>query len=323
MKKIIAIICAITMMCTTLTGCGVNRKDLYDVNNKDITLANVFFLAEEESATDTDVGAQKAEVDAMYEKLENVKFIEREKLQDLETKMTEYFCVNYGVDVSEKFANIETYIFDVKDPTHFLMGFHIPGENKVYVNREIYQETPEYMAFTWCHEVIHLLGIDYKDPTYWGLYEAVTEAVNINLMDWMDKPCNSQSAYFEAAEIGMQLVSANPELVSKSLADDEFFIEDSIDEVLKDANYTEAVLPENTSIAFQLNAYLICVIEMNQMYYEFGMFLYFFIQEITTAYCRSFNLSEEQIEYAKTHWIFGDFDKTTIKCGKDYIEFKR
>lgn len=325
MKKVIAMTCVIAMMISILTGCGINRKNLYDPENKDITLGRVFFMEAEDApdATYTDAGEQKAQVDAMYDSVKDIELLERENLLDIETQMIEFFKTKYDVDVTEKIENIETYLFSVKDDDYFLMGYHIPGENKVYVNREIYENMADYFAFSWCHEVIHLLGINYTYNSYWALYEAVTEAVNIELMDWMGEKCNYSSSYFTAAKIGKQLISANPDLVSESLTDENFHLEDSINEVLKDANYTEAVLPDGTTIAYQFNAYLLCFIENNQMYMQFGEILEFFIQEITTAYCRSFDLTEEQIEYAKENWLITDFDQTTIKCGADYIELRR
>lgn len=322
MKKVITMICVIAMMLSVLTGCGVNRQNLYDPENNDIMLGRVFF--EEMTEADyVDAGSQKEQVDMLYDSMKNIKSLDRENLLEIETQMIEFFKTQYDVDITNKLGNIETYLFDVKSDDYYLMGCHLPGENKVYVNRDIYQDTPEFFAFTWCHEVIHLLGINYKNNAYWGLYEAVTEALNIELINWMGKACNPQSAYWRVANVGEQLISANPELVSKSLTDDDFYLEDSINEILKNANYTEAELPEDTTIAFQLNAYLICLIEQNMIYMQFGEILEFFVQEITTAYCRKFNLTEEQIEDAKANWLISDFDQTTIKCGEDYIELKR
>ena len=326
MKKIIAIICAVTMMLTVLTGCGVNRKDLYDVENKDIVLAEIFFT-DQENATidviDTNAGLQKAEIDAMYDSMKNVSLLDKENLYELEEKMIKFFKEEYDVDVSEKFLNIETYLFDGKDSEHFLMGFHIPGENKVYVNRKIYEDMSEFFAFTWCHEVIHLLGINYKLVNYWGLYETVTEAVTNKLIDWMGYKRNTMSAYAEVSNIGAQLISANPELVSKSLTDESFYLEDEINEILKDASYPVAKLPDDTTIAFQLNAYLVCLIEKNTAYMQIGEYLYYAIQEITTAYCRNFNLTEEMIDYARQHWIFVDFDHTTIRSRNGRFQMMR
>lgn len=324
MKKFIAMICVIAMMLSILTGCGINRKDLYNPENNDIMLGRVFFEEVEVTEADyVDAGSQKEQVDMLYDSMKNVKSLDRENFSEIETQMIEFFKTQYDVDITNKLGNIETYLFDVKSNDYYLMGCHIPGDNKVYVNRDLYKETPEFFAFTWCHEVIHLLGIDYKNNAYWGLYEAVTEALNIELINWMGKECNPQSSYWSVADVGKQLISANPELVSKSLTDDDFYLEDSINEILKNANYTEAEPPENTTIAFQFNAYLICMIEQNMIYLQFGEILEFFVQEITIAYCRKFNLTEEQIEDAKANWLIPDFDQTTISCRGNYIELKR
>ena len=92
---------------------------------------------------------------------------------------------------------------------------------------------------------------------------------------------------------------------------------------LKDAKYTLEKIPEGTTIAFQLGAYLTCLIENNDIYWQAGEIFDFSIQEITTAYCRRFDLTDEQIEYAKSNWMLEDFDHTTIVSRNGYIELKR
>lgn len=324
MKKVFAMLFTVVMVILTLVGCGVNRENLYDQANKEITLGEIFFMEDAESV-------EIPEENMILDEKEYINSItnsssvaiynpDKDYIQELKDKVIEYFQYEYGIDVSEKVNSVETKLISASD--NILMGFHKPGSNVVYVNKMIYEDLPEYFPFTWCHEVIHLIGIEYNTDKYWALYETVTEAVNIQMVSWMGYPCND-SAYLYATMIGQQLILANPELVTKSIMDEEFLLEEHINEVLKDAIYPLAKVPDETSIAYQLNAYLICLIEENQIYMQGPEIFNFFIQEITTAYCRSFNLDEEQIEICKSLWLIADFDKVTIKYSGGGIQLKR
>ena len=324
MKKIFAMILVVVMLMTTLVGCGVKRDNLYDPTNKEITLAEFFFMEESDSVDipeENMIWDEKEYINSLIDS-SNVEICnpDKEYIRGLKEKVIEYFQIEYGIDVTEKINSVETKLIGVSD--NVLMGYHKPGSNVVYVNKNLYENLPEYFPFTWCHEVVHMLGIEYDTDMYWGLYETITEAVNLRLVSWMGYPCNN-SAYLYAAMIGQQMILANPELVTRSIMDEDFLLEDHINEVLKDAIYPKAKVPAETSIAYQLNAYLICMIQSNELYMQAPEVFHFLIQEIATAYCRSFNLNEEQIEISKAMWLIEDFDETTIKSSGSGIKIKR
>ncbi len=324
MKKVFAMLLATVMVMVSLVGCGVNRENLYDQANKDIELGEIFFLEDAESDEVPEENMIWDEKDYINSLATSSSFEicnpDKDYIRNLKEKVIEYFQYEYGIDVTEKVNSVETKLISASD--NVLMGYHNPGSNVVYVNKMIYEDLPEYFPFTWCHEVVHMIGIEYHTDKYWGLYEAVTEAVNLRMVSWMGYPCNT-SAYMYAAMIGQQLILANPELVTRSIMEEEFLLEDNINEVLKDATYPKAKLPEETSIAYQLNAYLICMIENNHLYMQGPEVFDFFIQEITTAYCRNFELTEEQIEVCKALWLIEDFDKVTIKMSGGGVQLKR
>ena len=320
MKKFFVVLLAFTLTVTSLVGCGVNRDNLYDPANNEIALADLFFQEESEYSDGDFIVEEegKAYVDAICDAAEEVGPLENEYIRELKDDMIAFFDYEFGIDVSEKINKVETKLIDVEDSN--VWGYHIPETNVVCVNQDLYLMR-EYFPFTWCHEVIHYLGISKDSNEYWPLYETLTEAVNIQLMWWLEAPYNL-SAYYDASAIGNQMIIANPEIVTKLITDEEFALEDHINEVLKDAVYTVAKLPENTTIAYQLDSYLMCMIEMNQLYCENPLIMNFMLQEITTAYCRKFNLSEVQIETSKQLWLLQDFDTVTIKGRGDYYVLK-
>lgn len=321
MKKIFVVFLAFVMTVTTLVGCGVNKKDLYDPANNEISLGNLFFVEDAETIPEeNNITSEKEYFDSLCGTFTEIQDLDNDYINNLKSRMIEFFHVNYGIDVAQKVKSVETKLITMDN--NLIMGYHEPGTNVVYVNKEIYDKNRDYFPFTWCHEVIHMLGLNYDDNVYWALYETITEAVNFQLIGWMEAPFN-MSAYVGTVMVGEQMIIANPELVTRSFMDEEFKIEDHINEVLKDAEYPVAKLPEDTQIAYQLNAYLMCVIEENDLYFQGAEIFNFMIQQITTAYCRKFNLDEEKIEISKTLWLIEDFDKVTIKSSGRGLELKR
>lgn len=319
MKKFFVVLLAFSMTITTLVGCGVNRDNLYDPANNEIALADFFFKEESEySDADFVIAEEKAYIDAICDAAEEVGVLENEYIRELKDEMIDFFNYEFGIDVSEKINNVETKLIEVSDSN--VWGYHIPGTNVVCVNQDLYQMR-DYFPFTWCHEVIHYLGISNNNNEYWALYETLTEAVTIQLMWWLEAPY-TLSAYYNASLIGSQMLIANPEIVTKLIIDEKFSMEDHINEVLKDAVYPVANLPEDTNIAFQLDSYLMCMIEMNQLYCDNPLIMNFMLQEIATAYCRKFDLTEEQIKMSRPFWLLQEFDLVTIKKSGDYYVLK-
>ena len=319
MKKLISIILSVITLMSFMTGCASseNRKDnLYNPEYKDIALANIFFVTDD-SSENASIGTVKESMDEIGFNSKNHTIIPEEDIKFLKDQMTSFFEEVYDVDIADKLSSINTYTFESNDG---LYGYHIPGSTDVYVNGSIYRTHKSMFASTWCHEVIHLIGINYIQNEFYGIYECITEAVNTELMDWMNNPHDTTSAYYSTINIGKQLIMANPEIVRQSILDPDYRIENEIDSVLKDARYIAAKPPKDSSIAFQLSCYIISKMEEAPMYFLNQPFLDFMMQEITTAYCRSFNLTEEQIENSKNLWIVNNFDEVTINgAGYGYV----
>ena len=312
-KMLTTAILVITMIITTFTGCSNSARELYSAQNTDIRLCSIFFSLPDSNADTTIIeNSEKAIMDAAGLSSENITLLEdTEEIKQLKKSMIDFFNSEFNVDITEKISPISTYLFTTNN--NRLFGYHIPGDNRVFVNNYILENTPELFAFTWCHEVIHILGIDYDTNYYWGLYEAVTEAVNYMLFDWMGNSNLNTSAYEIAAMAGKQLIMANPELVSNSISYDSFLLEDNINSVLKDATYPMEKLPEDISIAYHLNCYLICLIECNELYLQVPEIFHFTIQDITTAYCRRFNPDKKLISQFQEYWLIKNFNELNLQ----------
>lgn len=304
MKKFFVLVIALAMIVTSLTGCGVTRKNLYDSSNKEILQGFVFYPDETQSLSERDY------IDDLSKSATNFEVVEDDLIRELKAGVIKYFNEEYEIDVTEKVNNIETQLFTVED--NLLFGYHVPGENVVYVNRELYEHDDKLIPFTWCHEVIHLLGLNYTDKDYWAIYEVLTEAMNIRMAKWLDYPVNEWSSYMDVVDIGEQMIIANPEIIKRSIIDDEFLPEEHIEDVLKDAVYPIVNPLEHFSIAEHFNYLLESIIVENLPYQEVPNMVKFMTQEITTAYCRTFNLDDEQINASKKLWLVKEFDKVTI-----------
>ena len=97
------------------------------------------------------------------------------------------------------------------------------------------------------------------------------------------------------------------------MSDDSFLLEDNINSVLKDATYPMEKLPEDISIAYHLNCYLICLIECNELYLQVPEIFHFTIQDITTAYCRRFNPDKKLISQFQEYWLIKNFNELNLQ----------
>ncbi len=283
MKKIISIICIISSVLAVLflfTGC-YNEPSLKDYDFDSLYSKNY-------SEVEND-----AEFYSNHYSMEYLEHLSKRKIKDLEKQTIEFFKTTYNVDVTEKLEKLETYLFRNSDYNDTRLGCYIPGEDKVFINRNLYRHETEYFAYAWCHEVIHYLGITFTDTSYTYLYETVAESVNLQLLEWMNKPYYPDTLYLNAVDvIGNQLISTNPELISTLLQDDNFYLEDHLNEILENANFDEFQLTENATISEQINTYLVSLIEQQQNFEEPDESITEALQEIIITYCEHFNFVE-------------------------------
>lgn len=307
-------LCAV---CVLLTGCSDKHSNIYDATNTDIRLTDLQFdyYEYEDPASLLLDPVEKFKRDAWIgygididECLLNP-YNSRE-LEICSERLTEFFIEVYGVDISKKIKNVETYSSYF---TNDINGFSIPGTNIIILNQYLIDSDESDIKYTWCHEVIHALGLNYPHQTYEGLYETITEAVTFQFFEWNGNKEFDNTLYRNTAKtIGYQLINADPSLVSCSIADESFLVEEHINEVLRDATYPFEVPSSESDIAYQLSSFLYGIYQETIDYQYYPNFYLFTAQEITTAYCREFNLDKETITDHKEHWLIKDFDKLDI-----------
>lgn len=308
MKKMYKILFAFVLMAALLCGCSQSVNSVYDKEVNEINMPEIFFYYDEE-ATET---AEKLSDVVQYVSLEEPKEIQR-----LKDRLGDFIFEVYEVDLYEKINNIETKFY-VGD--YSLQGFHEAGTNEVNINYDVIKDYPCSLASIWIHEVFHLLGFVHEesDPNIAGLDESLAEAVTAQAITWLGEVYFNCS-YTYAARATAQMISVDPDLVVNVLTRDEYNVFNRINNVLKDVEYPMYEIPEDTSIGEQLGGYLDCAIGCNENY---NILIDYTIQEITTAYCREFELTDKIKADLKSIWLIEDYDQITLKedCYGFYLE---
>lgn len=302
MKRIFTFVIVITLVFATLTGCSSSNNDLYSAKNTDIRL---MYLLDDYGAMPSNVRDPYA-ITNIYPNPEDYSVYSGEEIEIVKNQLTEFFEEKYNVSVEDKLDLIETRIFCDSSNTN---GYSVPGESIIYLNQNILDGSLKAFANTWAHEAIHDLGLKYFNNSYNGLYETITEAVNQQFLDWAGYE-NVESMYSTVVPVGTMLITINPDLVVKSITDENFLIEEEIDKVLSNTTYTQEIVPDGHSVSFQLSQYLF---NFYYNYYELDNNSFYVavqgIKEITVAYCRTFELSEEQINAFKDIWTSGTYNR--------------
>lgn len=302
MKKIFALVIVIAMVFTTLTGCGSSEKDFYSPENTDIRLR---YFSDDYGVTPSNERIVGGDYN-FFPNPEDYYVYYGEEIEIIKSQLIEFFDETYHVSIEDKLDLIETRIFSYYIDMN---GYSVPGENIIYLNEYIIGGTLDTIAYTWAHEAIHSIGLDYFNNNYIGLYEAITEAVNHQFNNWAGYSLGS-SLYWPIVPVGNMLITTNPDLVSNSISDQNFLIEEEIDKVLSNATYTEVEMPDGHSIAYQLSDVLW---DFSVNYYDLTNDLFYVqaqqIKEISVAYCRTFNLTKQQVEEFKDLWISGTYNR--------------
>ena len=322
MKKIVSIITVIALVFATLTGCMSYDEEFYSPENRTIELSflfddsaalpsNAVIPDQNHSQVSTAGSDQPTPAEEYY-------IYDGDELEIIKVQVAAFFKETYDVSVEDKLDLIETRIFEdfgtfsIFERTN---GYSIPGENIIYLNSYVTEGSLDRLAYTWVHEAIHAIGLDYFNPEYRGLYEAITEAVNHQFFDWAGYKVGS-SSYRSIIPVGDMIITANPDIVANSIINENFLIEDEIDKVLSNATYTQQVIAEGHSVAYQLNCCLFCfydptVIDPEMLFYigEAELFDHITrtIREVSVAYCRTFGLTKRQIRQFNKIWESEDY----------------
>lgn len=308
MKKIITIVIVIALVFATLTGCTSYDKEFYSPENTNIELALLFDISAEMPANEVDPNQNTNPYPNPWEYY----LYDGEMVEIVGKKLSAFFEEIYNISIEDKLSRIETRVFydtGEVDGYERMNGYSVPGENTVYLNEYVLGGSIDLFAYTWAHEVIHSMGLDFFNASYSGLYETITEAVNYQFCDWARYKIGS-SAYQSGAPIGTMIIELNPDIVTNSIIDDNFLIEEVINRALADATYTMAAPLEGESIAYHLSQALSLLydpIAAAQMKPIEKVMILRAIREITVAYCRTFGLTNKQIRKLEKHWNSEEF----------------
>lgn len=313
MKKILKIFFAILLISAVLSGCG-QKESVYEKEVNEINLPRVFFRFEED-------GEKMNHVTGWLDDAKNVQFVSLDKsdeIDDVKKKLNDFLHETYGIDISEKINQIETQFF-ISDSA--VLGYQDVESNVVCINQNVFED--DRFKSVWIHEALHMLGFkdDCSNMSTRALYDVLDESVTIQAMLWMNEKVQTTS-YTYTAKAGTQIILVDPELVVNILTQKDYDILAHINNVLKDVEYPVTAIPEETTIAEQYGAYLMNIIDGTDVYInEYGLLIDYVAQEITTAYCREFELSDQMKVELERYWLFEEYDQIVLKSDEDCYYF--
>lgn len=316
MKTIVAIIFTLAMLAVTLTSCG---KDLYDPSNTDIRINFNFYVPENyEDYEETDFeNAIKETMD--FSKQQDICESVNPVYDTARIQLTKFFAERYGLDISEKINKLVTY--EYYQCTN-VSGYNLPNKNAIYLNTYFIDFfSDDDLTNTWVHEAIHYLGFGNtpENSQYNALYEAATAALTHEFKVWSNlKLLEPEDGYVLIRKFAAQLFLVNPQLVVNQINGTEL-IENAIENALSNATYPK-LDTESFSIteyySTSLN-YLIGQDEDLDLNLEANLKLAFLAQEITTAYCRTFAPSKEQIKELRNYYYPPFFENCYLIYRRD------
>ena len=135
-------------------------------------------------------------------------------ISDARELLNRYFLDVYGLDVSQRTAEIEVYASE--NLPEVVDGFS-DGENHVYLNPGEIERAPERMLHILTHEMLHALGVDfYADENGMlsnGFFEGLTEAATKRILETYGYAYEDFSGYDEVQIYGDQVLQADPMLL--------------------------------------------------------------------------------------------------------------
>lgn len=308
---IVGLLVSIVFFAVNTMACGSSNTDvLYDSSNTDIRLITEFKV-NNDTEPDSLYYESTSSRDEILDSYEfSIPTNNAAVYTTAKKNLTNFFKEEYGIDVSSKLEEIRTYEFEVDTS---LYGFSYEGN--IYIGTL----SSNNFSMTWIHEAIHCLGFGNteENANYVQLYEAATSALTEQFKIWNNLNTNTEDGYSTIHNYCRQLFTVNPELVINQLNGTEL-IEDAINNELADATYPY-LDTKSFTIAEYYNILFSCVL-------NYGDYddLHFQLQEITTAYCRRFNLDKNTIKKLQSLYFFEYFENCipAEEDGTYYLEIQ-
>lgn len=281
---ILAVVIGILCIFTCITGCSSNADTHVNVVNEENLSIPMFVEFEDDLLEDIE---EDPAPNVIIGKANNKTM---EVLKDCQKLILDYFA-KYDIDVNPQIAALQNvYIFRSKyksDDTS-ISGYQIPDTFDVYLNESILSDE-DYLKFTYIHEVMHYLG--FVDDETEMMQEGMADAIAEEILGY---------AYTQSYDIPRllchQLLIADPEILPYiiNLSD----LDDRIDNRLENVP-REWYVKEHDLLLSDVLDTLLYQIEYADFYSLDSQTNESFVnqcQEIILAYCKTFGLTDEQMD---------------------------
>ena len=229
----------------------------------------------------------------------------QERAEYLRGVMEDYFKETYQLDISEKLAKQTLRKFQAEGKNEGVMGFvDIENPNCLNLNEMLFTTYSNLFDNTYIHETLHQIGFKSKKPGV--IDEGITDALTDNILKNANIRSIPTPSYGFSREIGYQILRVDKEIVSLYYNGD-FQVENYITERLSDVKRT--LLPDDNpgeTLEFTLAGLTYGMEGMDEWYIAFQA------QEITRAYCQTFEPTHEAIDYIRTHYIVAEYEKIVV-----------
>jgi len=229
----------------------------------------------------------------------------QERAAYLRGVMEAYFKETYQIDISKKLEKQTLRRFRTKEQSETVMGFvDIQNPNCLNLNEVLFTTYSNLFDNTYVHETLHQIG--FKSETPGMIDEGITDALADNILKNASIRSIPTPTYGFSREIGYQILRADTKIVSLYYNSD-FQVENRITERL--SNVKRTLLPDDNpgeTLEFTLEGLTYGMQGMDEWYIAFQA------QEITRAYCQTFEPTYETIDDIRTHYIVAGYEKVAI-----------
>lgn len=301
MKRTFVMIIVMILFVIT-TGCA-GEDWLFSAENNEIRIPIPFVFEMDGDVVDEETKEYFENIDKVATSEIDIEKVELELFEETKKDIIDFMEEVYDLDVSDKINQIETYLYTKADNPNDTRerGYYEPGTTHIKLNRALLENWEEDdVRFIFAHESFHYLGLIHNRSVDWFLYEAATAAITDTFINWAEYDVYQSDDYWEIKDFILQMERANPNLIANVFREPQYRIEDSINEVLKNAEYPYFTPGMDEATLFG-GLMQFCITYADP-------YIFFTAQEMTLAYCREFDLDKSDIKYIREKLCDSSFD---------------
>ena len=309
MKKLAAALLVITLI-FSFTACGnptVERAS----ESSDVEVENFDFWHENNilvlTKVDVEADSNQPSIENEISKLKAVDYQKNSKDEmtfgRLIYGINSFFLNNYNIDVAEKMSQMDIAPFEAETN---ITGYTIPGESKIHLNSSLLGngEEKEFLEETFLHESMHYL----RGAEGSSLEEGLAEYMAQKCAEYIGIEYTPSEEYAAHCRIVETLFTANPDLEKELFSSPDFTLEEEV--TSKTCDFPQ--IYQSVEDCGQFLNVSADFLNLSHQEMDEEMLLNFTVQEILTAYAKSFEPSEEQISKIRNLYFVDNFEELAL-----------